>query len=114
MIKKLIILQIAYMISFHICFASDSTIADKNIKITYISNEGFLIEVGSNSILIDALFGDKQYGFCDIPDSSQIKSMRNAEDIFEDIDLITATHRHIDHFYAPFVIDHLLNNKNGN
>lgn len=112
-IKKLIILQVAILISMHFCCANDTIKTDKNVKITYISNEGFLLEVGGKSILIDALFGDKQYGFCDIPDSAQLDAMTSAQEYFANVDLILASHGHIDHFHAPFVTKHLTNNKNG-
>lgn len=108
-----IIISIVTLTTIQFCLASNDAKTTKNVQVTYIANEGFLIEVENKSILIDALFGDKEYGFCDIPDSAQIKKMRNAENEFENIDLIAVTHRHVDHFYAPFVIDHLSNNKNG-
>jgi L-ascorbate metabolism protein UlaG (beta-lactamase superfamily) len=82
---------------------------ERNVEITYIANEGFLIHVGERSILIDAIFGDKEYGFCAIPDSAQIAAMIEAKEQFANIDLTVVTHAHIDHFYAPFVYDHLTN-----
>lgn len=84
-----------------------------NVKITYIANDGFLIKVNDKTILIDALFGDKEYRFCDIPDRSQLELMKNAKEDFENIDLIAVTHSHVDHFYASFIIKHLANNKHG-
>lgn len=88
-------------------------IADSKLTLTYIANEGFLIETGQKSILIDALFGEKELGFCDIPTSGAIQAMTAAKDEFAAIDVIAVTHRHLDHFYAPFVAAHLSNNEQG-
>lgn len=82
----------------------------REVDVTYIANEGFLIRSGERSVLIDALFGDKEYGFCDIPEKEQIDAMVNARDVFSTVDLVAATHMHMDHFYAPFVAGHLKNN----
>jgi len=112
-IRKLIIVQILILISFQLCYTQTIKTDERNIEITYIANEGFLINVGDKSILIDAIFGDKEYGFCDIPDSIQISSMIEAREPYTNIDLIAVTHNHIDHFYAPFVSDHLANNMKG-
>ena len=110
---KLIIVQILILISFQLCYTQTIKTDERNIEITYIANAGFLINVGDKSILIDAIFGDEEYGFCDIPDTAQISAMIEAKEKFNNIDLIAATHGHIDHFYAPFVSDHLTNNKKG-
>ena len=86
---------------------------NKVAKITYIANAGFLIKVDDKKILVDAVFGDQDYEWCDIPDSAQVKSIINASAPFSGVNLIAATHYHIDHFYAPFVVKHLVNNKKG-
>ena len=85
----------------------------KTIEVTYIANEGFLIKVGDKKILIDALFGDRDYGFCDIPTEATMNSILKNENHFKNIDLIATTHAHVDHFYPPFVIEHIMNNKTG-
>lgn len=111
--RKLIIVLILILISFKLCYTHTIGAVEENIKITYIANAGFLINVGDKSILIDAIFGDEEYGFCDIPDSIQISSMIKAIKQYANIDLIAVTHEHRDHFYAPFVSEHLSNNKEG-
>lgn len=105
------IILVTTLISVQYCFSNE--FLRDNVEITYIANEGFLIKVNDKTILIDALFGDTEYGFCDIPDTSQLELMKNAKENFENIDLIAATHCHVDHFYASFVVDHLTNNKHG-
>jgi len=85
----------------------------KNVEITYIANEGFLIEIDTHKVLIDALFGHQELSFCEVPDSVQLAMMTKGTGIFEDIDLIAATHNHRDHFHAPFVAEHLHHNPTG-
>lgn len=101
-----------FLIFISIQFSYSQT-TKPNAKITYIANEGFLINIGDKSILIDAIFGDQEYGFCDIPDTTQISNLIGAKEQFSNIDLVAATHSHIDHFYAPFVSEHLTNNNKG-
>ena len=60
MIQKFIGISILAVISIHLCGANDGMKSNKNVKVTYIANEGFLIEVENKSVLIDALFGDKE------------------------------------------------------
>lgn len=81
-----------------------------SVVITYIANEGFLIESDSNKILIDALFGEEPYSFCDNPTEAAIQDMVKARGEFKDVDLVAVTHSHRDHFYAPFVAGHMASN----
>lgn len=110
--KKITVL-IVVLIACQICYSNNDENKVRNIKVTYIANEGFLIKVGDKKILIDALFGDKDYGFCDIPTETIIHSILKNENSFKNLDLIATTHSHVDHFYSPFVIHHLMNNKKG-
>ena len=79
------------------------------LRITYIGNEGFLIEGDGQKIAVDALFA----GFRgdDIPRERQ-QLMRDAAPPFDNIDLLLVTHSHGDHFEASIVTDHLVNNPN--
>lgn len=109
--KKFFFLVCTLMI-YQLCYA-DVIDSVKITEVTYIANEGFLIKVQDKKILVDALFEDPKYSLCDAPDKETLNSMTKAEGEFKDIDLITATHRHIDHFHAPIVFEHLKNNKRG-
>ena len=60
------------------------------IRVTFVGNSGFLITVGDQEVLIDALFEG-------LPP-------------FDDVDLILATHDHPDHFSATLVEQYLQNN----
>lgn len=108
-----ITLLIVMLVTVQVCFSNNSYNKVKIIEVTYIANEGFMIKVDDKKILIDAFFGDKEYGFCDIPKAETMNSILKNEDCFKDIDLIATTHAHVDHFYAPFVIEHLMNNQKG-
>jgi len=83
------------------------------VNVTYIANEGFLIEVKDKKILIDALYGEEPYAFCDNPTEEALRDMVDSNGAFEDVDLVVATHMHRDHFYAPFVADHMSSNQSG-
>ncbi|MDP3150645.1 MAG: MBL fold metallo-hydrolase [Ignavibacteria bacterium] len=110
--KKITVL-IVMLIAIQICYSNNNENKVRNVEVAYIANEGFLIKVGDKKILIDALFGDKDYGFCDIPNEETMNSILKNEKYFKNIDLIATTHAHVDHFYAPFAIEHLINNTKG-
>lgn len=78
-----------------------------SVQITYIANEGFLIESAHKKILVDALFGEKAMSFCDNPEEETLRDMIAARGEFSDVDLVAVTHRHRDHLFAPFVAGHL-------
>lgn len=79
-------------------------------KVTYISNEGFLIEVDGKKVLIDALFDEIDEDWCDSPSDSIIELMKKSEYPFDNIDIIAITHKHRDHFNESIVVNHLLSN----
>lgn len=111
---KSVSILIAILFVFRTGYSSDNGNKVKIVEVTYIANEGFLIKVGDKKILIDALFGDKDYGFCDVPTGSTMNQLLKNRRRFKDIDIIAATHSHPDHFFAPYVIEHLMNNSKGN
>jgi len=79
-------------------------------KVMYIANEGFLIQVGDNKILIDAMFNDETINYAHVPDKGTLRSLEEAAPPFDDIDLILVTHRHRDHFAPELVLRHMANN----
>ena len=82
-------------------------------RVTYVANEGFLIQVGSKKVLIDAIFNDETINYAHVPDSETLENLENAEPPFDDIDLILVTHKHRDHFAADSVSRHLASNSEG-
>ncbi len=89
---------------FGICAAESLT------TVTYIANEGFLIEIGTKKVLIDALFDDRRISYCQVPDEATLLRMRDGVAPFDDIDLILLTHNHQDHFSAEVVLSTLKKN----
>ncbi len=79
------------------------------ITITYVGNEGFLIEAGGGKILIDALYREGVSGYVVHPQERR-DTMEKARPPFDDVDLVLATHDHADHFDAAAVGAHLRNN----
>ena len=82
-------------------------------RITYISNEGFLVELPGKKVLIDGLFDQIDGDWCDSPDEQTVELMEIAAPPFDQVDLIAITHKHIDHFDEGVVVKHLLNNPAG-
>jgi L-ascorbate metabolism protein UlaG (beta-lactamase superfamily) len=87
--------------------ATDAPDPPTPVEVMYIANEGFLIEIGSKKILIDAMFDDEEIFHSYIPDKNRLSRMRNALPPFDDLDLLLVTHFHRDHFSVGPVLDHL-------
>jgi len=83
------------------------------ISITYIANEGFMIESRDKKILIDALFMQNNTNdYLDHPSSEIIQKMKSGHPPFHQIDLILASHDHEDHFHPVVVIECMKHNPN--
>ncbi len=89
-----------------LAMASTSS-AENAAKVHYIANEGFLVEVGAQKVLIDALFDNQSITWCHVPDEMTLQKMENAEAPFDGVDLILVTHAHPDHFSPQSVIRRL-------
>lgn len=75
-------------------------------NITYIANEGVLIESGDKKVLIDALFNEFYENYVS-PAESTRKAMVNGVAPYNDIDAVLTTHIHRDHFEANITGDFL-------
>ncbi|GAB5526736.1 MAG: hypothetical protein Roseis2KO_46080 [Roseivirga sp.] len=71
----------------------------QQLTITYIANEGVLIESAGKKVIIDALF-DKYYDAYLFPDEALLEKMISGEAPYNNVDLLLSTHIHRDHF-AP-------------
>jgi len=80
---------------------------EPGVTVTYVANEGFLLEAGDDKVLVDALFGREPLGWCPVPDAETIGRLARAEAPFDDVDLILVTHAHADHFDPALVLEHL-------
>ena len=83
------------------------------MEIMYIANEGFLIKASNKKILIDALFGNFESDWCDVPSGDMVERMETGTEPFDQIDVILISHAHIDHFNAEIVSRHLESNPAG-
>ena len=80
----------------------------KKVKITYVGNSGFLINIGDKNILIDSLFKGFKGGY-NLPQKVQDK-LTLAQAPFDDVDLVLVTHAHGDHINPDMVRQYLKNN----
>lgn len=87
--------------------------AEPAAKVTYIANEGFLVEAGGKRIVVDGLFYGETINWCDAPTAAMREQMESAAGPFRDVDLVLVTHRHVDHFNPEVVAKHLAANKDG-
>ncbi len=71
----------------------------QQLTITYIANEGVLIESAGKKVIIDALF-DKFYDDYLHPDEALLEKMISGDAPYDNVDLLLSTHIHRDHF-AP-------------
>jgi L-ascorbate metabolism protein UlaG (beta-lactamase superfamily) len=78
-------------------------------RITYLANEGVLIQSPSGSVLVDALFGDglANYFRVEPPLRDRLESARPP---FDGRLVVLATHAHGDHFHADAVARYLTAN----
>jgi len=81
-----------------------------NSTVTYLANEGFLIESQGKKILIDGIFDDKTINYADVPSDELLSSITSSNSPFNDVDVLLVTHMHRDHFSSIPVGKHLLNN----
>jgi L-ascorbate metabolism protein UlaG (beta-lactamase superfamily) len=79
------------------------------VKITYLANEGVMIECGSDKILIDALFRDSLDQYARHPPQVQ-EEMETGKPPFDGVTLALATHFHLDHWDAGAITRFLTNN----
>lgn len=81
------------------------------LTVTYIANEGFMLESGDQKVLVDALFGKEDLSFCEVPSADLLKQMVNAEPPFDDVDVVLVTHDHRDHFDPDLLMQYLQHNQ---
>ena len=90
-------------------FAMNAQQPQGKIEVTYLANEGLLIESGGKKILVDALFRE-DIGFAP-PPAETLAKLESGQALFDGVSLVLATHFHEDHFNAPSVAEHLRANK---
>ena len=104
--KKKILIFLAVMLMFPASFAGTKK---DSVSITYIANCGFMVEIDSKKILIDALFKEG-FNHYTVPDSSTLEKLILGKYPFNDVDLVFITHKHADHFDPEMLISFMLRN----
>lgn len=80
-----------------------------DFTIRYIANEGVLIRAGSKQILIDGLHREYKPAYA-FPPADLLNLLETARKPYDKIDLLLASHIHLDHFHAESIGRHLKNN----
>jgi L-ascorbate metabolism protein UlaG (beta-lactamase superfamily) len=105
--------RIAWIACAIVAVSLGTALAGPPAAVTYVANEGFLIEVGGKKILIDAIFDDRTITYAHVPDDRTLSLMRASSAPFDEIDLVLVTHSHRDHFSAEPVLEHLAASPSG-
>ena len=79
------------------------------VRVTYIANEGFLLQSGGSTVLIDALHRGEIEMYAR-PSDKVLHDLENATGNFSSVDLILVSHYHRDHFKAESVASHMAAN----
>ncbi len=99
--------QMIKAIGLTILFSAMTAVgADNAPKVTYLANEGFLLEHGGKKVLVDALF-DTGPGRLLSPSAELLAQMTEAREPFANVDLLLVTHSHADHFSVKVVTSHM-------
>ncbi len=73
------------------------TMAESELEVVYLANEGFLLRSGGNAVLIDAFVTEPYVGYPALP-AEVYEDMLAGKPPFEKIQLALASHVHRDHF----------------
>jgi L-ascorbate metabolism protein UlaG (beta-lactamase superfamily) len=80
-----------------------------DFTIRYIANEGVLIRAGGRQILIDGLHREYKPAYA-FPSPELLKLLETAQKPYDKIDLLLASHIHLDHFHPESIGLYLKNN----
>ncbi len=89
--------------------APDKQAEPAELTITYLGNEGFLLQVGEKKVLVDALQGAGLPPYVTLPETRR-RALERAQPPFDGVQLVLASHYHADHFNARSVIRYLEHN----
>ncbi len=88
--------------------AAPSQVAEgrPEIRVTYTICEGFVLELADKKVMIDVLTARRFLNRQSVPDQV-VRQMESARFPFDDVDIILATHAHLDHFDPDLVVQHM-------
>ena len=78
-----------------------------DLAITYVANEGVLLESGGVRVLIDGLFRPTDPTYARVPADRRV-DLERAAPPWADIDVVLVSHRHRDHFDPEAVSEYLV------
>ena len=85
----------------------------ETVSLTYILNEGFLLQSRGKKVLIDGIFEkfvwEDYYG---VPSSEVLHQQTNALPPFDNINALLVSHIHTDHLEPRYTFQHLTNDPN--
>ena len=84
-------------------------IVDEKVKVTYIANDGVMIEFEDKKVVIDAINVSSNLGGWISPSTADLQAVVNGDPPFDDIDVIMITHNHGDHYATSAVQNYLSN-----
>jgi L-ascorbate metabolism protein UlaG (beta-lactamase superfamily) len=79
----------------------------RTITVTYIGNEGFMVEMGGTKVLVDALSRSEFYAS---PSDSLVRALMEGRPPYDGIGHLLVTHPHPDHFNRALVSGFLRSN----
>ena len=79
------------------------------VEITYLANEGLLIQAGETGVVIDGLFRAGVSGYARVP-AAELEKLETAGAPYDKVKLLLVSHYHGDHFDAKSVARHLEHN----
>ena len=79
------------------------------LALTYLANEGVLLESGETRVVIDGLFRDGVANYARLPGALR-EDLEGANGLGANIDLLLVTHWHADHYDPQSVGEHLRHN----
>ena len=80
------------------------------VDITYIANDGVMIDDGEHKVIIDGIVPFGNLGGWIRPSSTALQNVLNAQAPYDNIDVIMITHAHGDHYGIQAVQTYLANN----
>ena len=92
-----------------VTLATAAPLWPSELKITYLANEGVLLDCQGKKVLIDALFRDSLDDYMRHPPEVQEK-LETGKPPFDGVGLALATHFHLDHWDAGAISRFLVNN----
>lgn len=87
-------------------------VASDNVKVTYIANDGVMIEYNGKKVVIDGINRASNLDGWISPSNNDLMAVENGDPPFDDIDVIMITHPHGDHYATSAVQNYLANHPN--